>query len=693
VAPHALTPRSLHPLAAPGRPPRRPLRTLARRPLRPRRPLRTLARCSGSLLVALLPAVAGPALAASVPTPRQALVVVMEGVSFERAMAVPGLRALARAGGVGLMTTKAGTGDPWTAAHVTIGAGTRSPAGGGPVLGEALRRAGVSACLVGGRSSRGTEAAAALLLTSPRGSPPPCRLEAGAGAARAVAVWPVGASARAAGAAVRSGLASLPDEPTLVMVITPTTSPAMDRIGDEVTPLVMAAGRPGDLLRDTGLMGGLTSDTTRWPGLVSNVDVAPTLLGFFGAPVPTSVDGQPVRVAPGAAPFGLHRLHLEQRRIRLPVQMAELAFLVLAAIVASALLVRMGRGHVLSPGTTAAMRFLACCCVAVPIALVAGGLLPSLSPAWVWPFLALVVPDLALAATLAGRRWGPFGPLRLLAGLGLALVVLDLAVGGRALRIPLFGGTMLDGVRYYGVPNGFICLLLGGGLFLASGLSPRAGLLLLAAIGLVEGFPSLGADVGGAITLFAAAGMWWALARPRPAGRRGVGPREAAALVGVALGAAVAVVTAGLAVVLAANRLAGAPTHATRFVLRSHGSPSGLVSTALDRLEIGARMLARVPAAVLPLVGFVVLLVLLARRVGPLRWDPPVDDGRWRAAMMVMMVAALVAYVANDTGAAAADPVFIHAMAGIVVPAMLCADLRRERRRPHEVRAEVGPGR
>lgn len=645
----------------------------------------------GTALASVLGAGAPPALAASARGPRQALVVVMQGVPFERAMAVPELRALARAGGAGLMTTKAGSGDPARAAHVTIGAGARSPADGESVLGRALRRAGVAACLVR-RSSRGTQALAATLLAPP--APPPCRL-AGAGGraglaegmpARFVAVWPVGGDARQAGAAVRSGLASLPDAPTLVMVLTATTSPAMDRIGDEVTPLVMATGRPASLLRSGGPTGGLTSDTTRWRGLVSNVDVAPTLLAFFGSPVPTSVDGEPIRAAAGAAPFGLHRLHLEQRRIRLPVQMAELAFLVLAAIVAGAVLVRMAAGHDPSPRTSTAMRFLACCVVAVPIALVAGGLLPSLSPAWVWPFLALAIPDLALAATLAGRRWGPFGPLRLLAALGLALVVVDLAVGGRALRIPLFGGTMLDGVRYYGVPNGFICLLLGGGLFLASGLSPGGGLLLLAGIGLVEGFPSLGADIGGALTLFAAAGLWWALARPRPAGRRGIDLRGAAAAAGIAV--------AGLAVVLAANRLAGSPTHATRFVLRTHGRPSGFVSTALDRLAIGARMVARVPAAALPLAAFVVLLVLVVRRAGPLRWEPPVDDGRWRAAMIAMMAAALVAYVANDTGAAAADPVFIHVAAGILVPATLCADLRRRRRRPGGLTGagSAGPG-
>ena len=47
-------------------------------------------------------------------------------------------------------------------------------------------------------------------------------------------------------------------------------------------PLLMAQGSPGELLSASGPLHGLTSDTTRQDGLVANVDVAPTVLSFFG---------------------------------------------------------------------------------------------------------------------------------------------------------------------------------------------------------------------------------------------------------------------------------------------------------------------------------------------------------------------------------------------------------------------------
>jgi hypothetical protein len=91
-----------------------------------------------------------------------------------------------------------------------------------------------------------------------------------------------------------------------------------------------------------------------------------------------------------------------------------------------------------------------------------------------------------------------------------------------------------------------------------------------------------------------------------------------------------------------------------------------------DHLAVGARMIADVPAAILPLLGFAIIAVLVIRRVGPVGVAMGTDE-RWPALVMTICVASLVAYVANDTGAAAADPAFVYAMAGIVYPAMVAA--------------------
>src|SRR5439155_7326343 len=83
------------------------------------------------------------------------------------------------------------------------------------------------------------------------------------------------------------------------------------------------------------------------------------------------------------------------------------------------------------------------------------------------------------------------------------------------MRVPLFGGTMFDGVRFYGLPHGFIAMLLASALLVAAALDPIPGFAVLVGAALFAGFPSLGADVGGSITLSFAAGLWLVLRHPR----------------------------------------------------------------------------------------------------------------------------------------------------------------------------------
>ena len=77
------------------------------------------------LFVILLP-MALPRAAVAEPA-RQALVITVNGVSFEELMAVPEMRQLTRGGGVGLMTT-ARDGSSIAAAYAAVWGGARVPA-------------------------------------------------------------------------------------------------------------------------------------------------------------------------------------------------------------------------------------------------------------------------------------------------------------------------------------------------------------------------------------------------------------------------------------------------------------------------------------------------------------------------------------------------------------------------------------
>ena len=226
--------------------------------------------------------------------------------------------------------------------------------------------------------------------------------------------------------------------------------------------------------------------------------------------------GNPIgRPSAGGAVRALPRRQLEYRRIRFPVQMVELAF-------------------VCSPGLRRDRR--------APVGWTrsgpdhAAGRPPAGSPAGV-PRVGVPdgdprpagcsrasrthgrdpVPDAG-----AGRRWrrwrrGSLARARtrrfgFLGAVGLAFIALDLLTGDPRLRMPLEGGVMFDGVRFYGLPN-FADLAAAGERAVRRGRAAhtvgdrRAGRRPV----WWPGWPSLGADVGGSITLFVAAGLWFAV--------------------------------------------------------------------------------------------------------------------------------------------------------------------------------------
>jgi hypothetical protein len=577
------------------------------------------------------------------PQPRIAILVVTPGVAFEDVDGSPEFRSLAGGGGMGLLTTRGGDGltDPESAYRTLIDGAVPAPSTA--LLFGVLRGSGVRICSGVGvyrpanLPCQGTGTDTFVLLDA--------HLKATA--------W------RTAAAYALFRQQSSPGE-SLIIVASPQPSPAMDRVGDEVTPVVVSIGLPSTA---SAPLRALRSDTTRQDGLVANVDVAPTILDFFGIAIPSAMTGSPIHVDGTADVAHLHQLHLDQRRIRLPLQLGEVSFISFLAILTVTALMWMRVGRRLPAGATATIRFLIVCAVALMIPLMAGGLLPRLTYAVVVPFVVLSTVALALVALKA--RWpGPMGPFAFLGAVGLGFMVIDALLGWRGLRIPLLGATMFDGARFYGIPNAFLAALLGSSLFVATVLEPWAGTALLFGAGLFAGFPALGADLGGSATLFLAAGLWWALRAP--------GSRRAWRALAVP-----AAVVAGLAVVLLANRyLPGAPTHITGFVERGGNGLSGVWHAFTRRLDVGVGQLRDVPAAWLPMLGLPLVLIVALLRPEPLRDGFAVAGTVWRDVLIVLTIAAIASFFANDTGVAAAAPAFLYAATALSYPVFLRARAR-----------------
>ncbi|HYY08372.1 MAG TPA: hypothetical protein VFA25_07190, partial [Actinomycetota bacterium] len=279
------------------------------------------------------------------------------------------------------------------------------------------------------------------------------------------------------------------------------------------------------------------------------------------------------------------------------------------------------------------------------------GHLPSLTVATVIPFvLVIVVAGVVFTRWVADRR--DIYVAQVAGGaVVLVAIAIEAATGWQAAVTPLAGGGQLDGGRFFGMPNIEIGIVLGSALFVAHRLRVRTGVLLLIVCGLAAGSPWTGSNMGAAITLFAAAGLWLSLRRRRPWW-------AVVLITGL-------VTAAGAAVVGAMHRyLTERPTHITA-ALEGASSPMEVLERVVDRLRIGLELLTESPAALIPVLGTLVLLVLVLRPPAPIALTFEGHDA-WRDAILAIVLGSIVAYVANDTGAAALGFGFGFALSGLV---------------------------
>jgi hypothetical protein len=435
----------------------------------------------------------------------------------------------------------------------------------------------------------------------------------------------------------------------LVLAVSAPPTETMLARGDTVTPVVAARGAPDDLLAADGATGGLTSGTTRRDGIVSSVDVAPTVLDFLDVPVPEEMVGSPIEVS-GAAPTDLHRRYLEWRGVVSPVGQAALGLAIVAFV----------GGFVLAMASRRTPRW-AFAALAVAgigsLALLVTFVPASLLPSFDWPIVTVALLGGATMLTAASLRFGPehiAKPVALIALAGLTLVVVDVAAGWRSGLTPLLGGSALDGERFFGLGNPYAGIVLSGGV-LGAALLPRGpGVALLAGAAAFAGLPFLGADVGGCITLAVGAALWFALDRWGRLDRRGWAMAAGAALAAVLL------------VILTHRLLPPGQTHVSRAV--GQGGVFGAAEIFLERLALNVRLTSETPSAWLAVLGLPGWLLVMIRP--PKRLRPVLEaDERWRRAIVVLALSGMVGYVVNDTFGTASIA-FLFLSAAIVYPAV-----------------------
>jgi hypothetical protein len=272
--------------------------------------------------------------------------------------------------------------------------------------------------------------------------------------------------------------------------------------------------------------GALSSPSTKRAPYVELIDLAPTVLDVVGATIPSTMVGrawQPATTSAKAAGQAAHLRDLDVKAVQgahwRPLFMWVLSGLALAVGVLALLLVRRRAGRRARTAAELAGYLVA----SLPMASWLVQLVPWWRSVVLLPvLLAVVAGAVAVVATLCARRRSVLG-LVVVTALSTAVLVVDLLTHSRLQTSALLGDSPITAGRFYGAGNTAFGVLAASALLgtavLAAGpttdrrgdagarLVPRlmGAAVVLLAVAAVDGAPSLGADLGGALSFLPSA--------------------------------------------------------------------------------------------------------------------------------------------------------------------------------------------
>jgi hypothetical protein len=405
-------------------------------------------------------------------------------------------------------------------------------------------------------------------------------------------------------------------------------SPPQDRV-PQLLPLGIAGLR-------SGRPGGLTSPTTRQPGLVAGIDLAPTALRWLHVPLPPDMRGLPIVVSGPPDPGALRAFAKRTTEIgKYRLITAEGMMLLWLALVLALGALRGWDGSLRRGLRLGSLAFM----WAPTFVLLEAAVAPANSGVG----LALIAVPSFLAAWLTDRRlpW-PRGPMAPVAA-ALLVYTVDLANHSHLIVQSVLGPNPKFGSRYFGLGNEFksgltVMLLVG----LAAALTGRGKSRNAAAVfavgglvlGVILGAGQLGAGVGGVIIVASGAAMATLLMLPGRPSRRAIALACLSPLAALALLAVIDLSTGGNGH-LSRNVLGHTETnHLTDIVVRRAG-------LAWNALANGRRMPLVVAA------GLIAITFAYRNR----RWlYGPLRDPAWTAALIGGLTCGIVGSVAEDSG-------------------------------------------
>lgn len=253
------------------------------------------------------------------------------------------------------------------------------------------------------------------------------------------------------------------------------------------------------------LSSGLaTSSTTRRPGVIANVDLAPTVLSFFQIPVPVEMVGHPIESVNFTGSYD-HLVSLNRKIIFTytfrPYFIKSYVAMQIAVSLAFLFLIYYGKNYLafIIPFLQASM--------VMPLTFLLIPLIPgeNLHYQFFWA-IAIAV----LAVMITSRSEAASRAVSLIS-LSTALAIsCDIIWGGKLLGSSVLGHDPIAGARFYGLGNEYMGVLVGStiigvttaldNLKIGRKLSVAVVILIFSASFYLISSPSFGSNVGGAIT-------------------------------------------------------------------------------------------------------------------------------------------------------------------------------------------------
>lgn len=381
---------------------------------------------------------------------------------------------------------------------------------------------------------------------------------------------------------------------------------------------------------------GITSITTRQSGLISSIDLLPTVLDHLQIKVPDKARGEPIRLGERLKASRLELLRRRWSDVRAGRQGSSLrSVLALAFLVILLIGVFKGLGKAVAPG----LRIGGLGAMWWPTFVLAAGLLEPQKRLTESAFIA--GGSIAAAAVTDRLLPWPRGPI-LPAAVGLFAFTLDLALGTDILTRSALGPSVTFGARYYGISNELepllpIMLLVGmAALFTGRQASRRLTVTYVLAglaLGVIVGWGRLGADVGGVLTVGGGFTVATLVMLPGGITKRSI---------------AIAALVPFLAIggLIALDLLLSGGDHLTRNLTRSQGL-TDLYELVARRYELAYKVLrnGRTPFF------FLGAGITIAFAVRNRAWlYAPLRDRVWRAALLGGLGCGVIGALTNDSG-------------------------------------------